>query len=112
MDLINHTLKYNTMTPIKETLYDLNNKLEPIGEQAKRLFPSHPKAQDVWIKLGTGGGIIPVVESLGLYVDYDDYANQFNACAENRLTQQAAEHLAQFIKFCQQQVLDNYYKFV
>ena len=101
------------MTPIKETLYDLNNKLEPIGEQAKRLFPNHPKAQDVWIKLGTGdGGIIPVVDTLGLQMDYDDYSNQFNACAENGLNQQAAEHLTQFVKFCQQQVLDNYHKFV
>jgi len=102
------------MTPIKETLNELLNKNEPLLDQAKRLFPDHPKAQDVWIKLGTSGagGVIETVNVIGLRKDYRDYADKYIKLNELEQYASADELLAQFIKFCQKQVLDNYHKFV
>lgn len=102
------------MTPIKETLDELLYKKEPLSDQAKRLFPDHPKAQDVWVILCTtgSGGVMEVVKAIGLKNEYESYSNKFDACVDRGLNREAADHLTQFRKFCQQQVLDNYHKFV
>lgn len=100
------------MIPIKETLNELMNERTPPKDRAKRLFPKHKKAQSVWVKLRMrNGGIVETVQTLDLGSKYQKYKSEYMRLVEDERHKEAAEKVAQFIKFCQQQILDNYHKF-
>lgn len=99
-------------TFLKESLNFLESLKYPAAEEAKRLFPMHHKAQEVWIKLcSSSGGVEEVVQTLGLHTEYDEYCKAFDKNVNNRLTETASLQVAGFVDFCKQQLLENFYMF-
>lgn len=97
---------------LKEALNFLESLKAPASEEAKRLFPAHPKAQEVWIKLcSSSGGIEEVVQTLGLHTEYDEHYKEFDKNVNNGLTETASLQVAGFVDFCKQQLLENFYMF-
>jgi len=65
--------KMNTKEFLEGSIVYLDKLKAPAMEEAQRLFPSHPKAQDVWAKLVShSGGVAETVKVLGLEADYDE----------------------------------------
>lgn len=84
----------------------------PAIEEAKRLFPHHPKAQEVWVKLKShSGGIDPVVQTLGLHHDFELYQKEFKQSVEKGLLETASMQVNDFIEFCKQKLLEEFYMF-
>lgn len=96
----------------EEALRTLNAAAVDAAKEAKELFPQHPKAQQVWVKLcSVDGGIEPVVKTLGLQMEYKEYLKDFNCSYDKGMIETAASQVDGFVAFCKEQVLENFYMF-
>lgn len=97
---------------LKEALQTLESAAVEAAKEAKELFPQHPKAQQVWVKLCSGGGgIEPVVKTLGLQREYKEYLKDFDCSFDKGMIETAASQIDGFVAFCKEQVLENFYMF-
>lgn len=89
------------------------NAIKPHAKaEAERLFPDHPKAREIWIKLCSGnGGIDQVVEVLGLHRKYDAYSMYFNENVNKGRYELAGLAVEDFCSFCKEQLRENFYLF-
>jgi hypothetical protein len=88
-------------------------RLKVIAEiEAKSLFPDHPKAQDVWVRLCSGEGAIKeVAQVLDLQVDHDQYYKTFMSYLDSGNIEAAVITQESFIQFCKDQVKENFFMF-
>ena len=97
---------------LNESIAVLESLKDPARREAKRLFPKHPKAQEVWVKLCCGGGgIRPVVETLQLQQEFEVYSESVNKHIRNRRHELASICISNFVSFCKDMVRDNFYMF-
>lgn len=101
-----------SLLEIKDAIKFLDSLRAPALCEAKALFPNHPKAQDVWVKLcSRSGGIEPTVDTLGLTREYRQYQHDFRESIEKGCNEVATMLLNDFVEFYKDQVRENFYLF-
>lgn len=97
---------------LSEALDFLNSLKAPAMKEAKALFPDHPKAQKIWVNLSCGdGGIMPVVNTLGLYEQYKKYKKDLSRAIKAEESERASMIIADFVNFCKEKVREDFYMF-
>ena len=96
----------------QESLDYLESLKPGAQKEAAKLFPNHTKAQKVWVKLKTGGGgIEEVVKTLSLQKEYKAYIKEFDSYFDKGLTESASLCVEDFVKYCLQELKENFYMF-
>lgn len=101
---------------IKDQLKEYEEFLQSLKAPAKKeaidLFPGFPLAQDIYVKLMSGGGgIEDVVKKLSLEKEYNNYTREYNNYLDKKLYESASLCVGNFINYCLDQLKDNFYLF-
>jgi len=100
------------MLNIKDALDYINSINAPAQKEAADLFPKHPKAQEVWVKLCTmNGGIEESVEVLGLHDEFKDYMRDWDLAVDRGNNETASMQTEGFVNFCKERVREEFYMF-